>query len=481
MLATARRMVPSATLWRCVVMALGLVLLAACATPTARKTSTVYSDDGVSELTAPDSWRTRPNLRKSATIRLADDASANYLLVNSYHPHEIESAPLAQFAERLSVSLMKRLNGGKITAPRHFAVNGRPAVQYVVSGASGDLPLVYLSTLVDGQHARHHLVAWTLAERYGANRDAMLEVADSFRESAQRRSAKKRTDLTFNWPERMSSTATVRSKSNKRGEVTEIAMQAVTTVRPLGEDHLLISGKVTDKKFTPALKDKGKANYLERVLKEATTDVPDYVVDRDGEFVRIENLAPYLKRVEDALVNGLPEGPKEARAKAQQLVRSLVTEETLSAVLQDEWNNIVGNWADGSYVLGELYELQQSYQSPALGDQTFPMRVTQQLAGRQACRKGAAANSCVRLLQTSRVSDPSFHKAMSAFVRKTVGADVSVDKAEVVKSVEVIADPKTLLPYRTVVRETKSFVVSAKGAAPRTSEETEESVTTYSY
>ncbi|HUF80294.1 MAG TPA: hypothetical protein VMN03_04095, partial [Burkholderiales bacterium] len=80
----------------------------------------------------------------------------------------------------------------------------------------------------------------------------------------------------------------------------------------------------------------------------------------------------------------------------------------------------------------------------------------------------------------SRVSDPAFVQAMSAFVRKAVGAEGSVDKAEVLKTVEVIADPKTLLPYRTVVKETKTFAVSAKGEAPRTSVEIEESVTTYS-
>jgi hypothetical protein len=469
---------------RILILAVSVWALAACVTTQPRtqvKATTVYSDDGVSELTAPEAWRTRPGLGQSATIRLADDASANYLLLNSYHPEEKDGSALAQFAERLSTSLSKRLKGGRISAPRTFTVNGRPAVQYTISEGGGDFPLVYLSTFIEGAHARHHLIAWTLAERYGANRVAMLEVTDSFRESAQRRSAKQRTDLKFNWPDRMTSTVTLRSKSNKRGEVTQFSVRAVTTVRPLGEDHLLISGKVTDKKFSPALKDKGKGNYLERVLKEATIDVPDYVVDCAGDFVRIENLAPYQKRIEDALVNGLPEGPTEARAKAQQLVRSLVTEETLSAAVQDEWNTTVGNWADGSYVPGERYELQQTYQSPALGDQTFPMQVTQQLAGRQACRTGAAANSCVRLVQTSRVSDPAFVKAMSAFVRKAVAAEVSVDKAEVLKTVEVIADPKTLLPYRTVVKETKTFVVSAKGEASKTSEETEESVTKYSY
>jgi hypothetical protein len=459
----------------------GILALAACATPAPRPATTVYSDDGVSELTAPDSWRTRPNLGRSATIRLSDDAGGHYLLVNSYHPHEKDGTPLGEFAERLSGRLMNRLAGGRLSAPRPFSVNGRPAVEYEVSGKAGDLPLVYLSTVVEGEFARHHLVAWTLSERYGANRDNLREVIASLRESAQRRPEKKRTDLTFKWPERMSSTATVRSKSTKRGEVTEVHARATTTVRPLGEGELLISSKIAERRVTPALKDKDKANYLERVLKEATTDIPDYVVDRDGDFVRIENLGPYLKRLEDALVNGLPDGPKEARAKAQQLVRSVVSEASLSASIQDDWNGIVGNWSDGSYVPGEVYELHLTYQSPVLGDRTFPMVVTQQLAGREACRKGAAADSCVRLVQTSRVSDPSFSRATSAFVRKTVGADVSVDKADVVKTLEVIADPKTLLPYRSVMKETKTFVVSAKGEAPRTSVETQESVTTYSY
>jgi hypothetical protein len=463
---------------------MGVLVLAACVTTqqrTAATPATVYSDDGLSELTAPDTWRTRPNLGRSGTLRIGEDEAVVYLLVNTYLPHELEAMPFPQFAERVSTRLTQRLGGGRISAARPLAVNGRPALEYEISGRSGSLPLAYLSTVVDGEKARHHIVAWTLAERYGANRDALREVAASFRESARKRAEKKRTDLTFDWPERMTATASVRSKSAKRGEVIEMSMRAVSTVRPLGEDHLLISGKVTDRKFSPAIKDKGKADYLERLLKEATSEVPDYVVDRDGDFVRTENLGPYFKRIEDALVNGLPQGPKEARAKAQQLVKTLITEDTLNALMQDEWNSIVGNWADGSYVPGEVYERQATYQSPALGGETFPMLMTQQLAGRVACREGAAANSCVRLVQISRVSDPRFTRATSAFVRKTVGGEVSVDKAEVVKSVEVIADPQTLLPYRTVVTETKTFTVSAKGAAPRSSEETSETVTTYSY
>jgi hypothetical protein len=469
---------------RSIAAAMGVVVLAACVTTQPRmaaKPVQVYSDDGLSELTAPDTWVTRPNLTKSGTIRLGDDDSIAYLVVNTYLPHELKGEAFPQFAEKVSKRLMSSMRGTKISAARPVTVQGRPALEYEISGTRGALSLVYLSTVVDGEKARHHLVAWTPVERDRANRDALREAVASFRESAQKRAAKPRIDLTFDWPERMTSSASVRSRSAKRGEVLEMSIRTISTVRPLGDDELLVSGKVTEKRFGPASKDKGKADYLERLLAEATADMPDYVVDRDGDFVRMENLGPYVKRVEDALVNGLPKGTEDVRAKARQMARQLVNEETLNALVQDEWNSIVGNWAEASFVPGHVYERQATYWSPALGEQTFPMQMTQRLVGRVACTKGAAPDSCVRLVQTSRVSDPSFTRASSVFVRKAVGAEVSVDSAEVLKSVEVIADPDTLLPYRSVVKETKTFTVSAKGSAPKTTEETSERVTIYSY
>jgi hypothetical protein len=66
-------------------------------------------------------------------------------------------------------------------------------------------------------------------------------------------------------------------------------------------------------------------------------------------------------------------------------------------------------------------------------------------------------------------------------VRKILGQELSVDKAEVLKTVEVIADPDTLLPYRSVVKETKSFVVSVRGVGSQSSEESRETTTVYSY
>jgi hypothetical protein len=108
------------------------------------------------------------------------------------------------------------------------------------------------------------------------------------------------------------------------------------------------------------------------------------------------------------------------------------------------------------------------------------MSVTQKLAGNVPCQAGGKANSCVRLEQTSRVADPSFTNATNQFVRKTVGGDIVVDNVDVVKTVVVITDPKTMLPYDVHVTETKNVVVSADGKS-QTSKEDQESRTVYAY
>jgi hypothetical protein len=469
-----RRRVQTTTL---VLLTLGLF---ACATQAPVTTRIVYSDDGVSEVTAPDYWYTRADFGQSASLRAADGSRENYLLVNSYFPHEIDPTSLEKFAEKVSVTLRDNLENGKMSDPRRFTVNDRPAVEYEITGASDGTRLVYLSTVVEGRHAKHHLVAWTLEERYGSNRDALRGVVASFRESAARRAARPRTNLTFKWPKQITSNGSFHSKQSKRGESFELRGQFVSTVKPLDNGQLLVSSRVTGQKMTSTVKDKSKTDYLQKVLKEALSDQPDYVITDDGSFVRIENLDAYRQRIEGAILKGLPDGPQAGREKARQLVKTLLSEQALAASIQAEWNNIVSNWAGGSYAQGQNYEYVVQYQAPALGDQVFPMTVTQQLTGHVACQKGAKEKSCVRMLQTSRVSDPDFTKATDRFVRKTVGGGVVVNNVEVVKTVELITDPKTMLPHNVHAIETKTVMVAADGKS-ETTKEVQETSSVYQY
>jgi hypothetical protein len=463
-------------------LVLFMAYLFGCATtPAPVQTRIFYSDDGISELSAPTTWSPRANFGKSATLRITDGGQDSYLLVISYLPQEIKPTTLPTFAQRLTTALRDNLSKGKMSEPRQLTINGRPAVEYEVSGYVGDAQIVYLSTVLEGKRATyHHLITWTSEESYSTNRGTMREIVASFRESAAPRRAKARIDLTFKWPKQAKAKIEFYSKESKRGELFETRGRGVTTVRPLGNERLLVSTKVTGHKMTSNAKDKAKTNYLQNLLKEAMTGVPDYVVSTDGDFIKIENLPAYHQRIEQAILKGLPGGKREAREKAQQLVKSLLSEQMLAAMIQSEWENAVGSWAGGSYVLGQTYQFASLYQAPALGNQVFPMSVTQKLAGNVPCQAGGKANSCVRLEQTSRVADPSFTNATNQFVRKTVGGGIVVDNVDVVKTVVVITDPKTMLPYDVHVTETKNVVVSADGKA-QTSKEVQESRTVYAY
>lgn len=465
--------------WRAVAC-LGLVVLAGCASTAGGGRQLVLSDDGLSELEAPRSWETRPNFSAKADIRLADSMGDNYLLVNTYLPEDTREMPLEEFGSRLSGALLKNMGKGKMSTARALKIGERQAVEYELRSQDEKSGIVYLSTVVEGAKARYHLIAWTVAD---GDLAGLRQVMGSFRESAARRAGVERVALVFDWPQRLKSQASFQLKSNKRGEQYEMQGESQLSVRPAGQDELLVSTRVTKHQLSGALgggQDKEKEAYLQSVVKATLTELPDYVVNTDGEFVRVQNLPAYHRRVQDALLKGLPAGSREAHAKARQMVQTMLTEERLALSLQDEWGQLVGNWAGGSYAPGQTYRFTVPYQAPALEQRSFPMVMTQQLVGYVPCNASDKAQACVRLVQTTRVAGPEYTQAMSDYVRKTTGGDIRVTEMEVLSTVELVADPETLLPYTASKKETKRVTVSGGGRSS-SSEDVKETSSSYRY
>lgn len=450
---------------------------------------TVYSDDGISELSAPDNWSVRADIGRTAALRVSNVEADYHLAVYTYLPDEIEPATLAEFSESFSKDLMENMEDARMSSPVNLTINGRPAVQYEISGRIGEDRFVYLSTTVEGERAKHQLVATTNEADFKASQGALREAIMSFRESAKRRAAKERIELVFNWPERAKSQFTMRNKNTDRRGTHEMQLSGVTTVRPLKGEGLLVSTQVTDFKMTSSEKDEAKQNYLQNLLQEVTSGMPDYVVSKEGEFVRIENLGAYYGRIEKALLKGLPGDPGEAQEKAKNLIKSLISEETLKASMEDGWNKQVYDWAGGSYAVGENYTYETQYQLPTLGEAVFPMAVSQQLAGRVPCHEKDKAKTCVRLVLTTRISGAAFDQAMQQYlnkmVRETLGdkqdlPDIAVDGAEIVKTVTLVTDPATLLPYEENESEIKTTRVNV-GGRKQTGKDVTETVTRYTY
>ncbi len=450
---------------------------------------TVYSDDGISELRAAEPWSVRPDIGRTAALRIADDGNDNYLIVNTYLREEIRPMPFAKFAEKVSAGLLDNLEDGKMSPAKKLTINGLNALEYEITGRIDGNQYAYLSTVVEGKNAWHHLLSWTLGERYQANSGALREIAAYFRESPKRRAAKERIELVFDWPGKAESKFFFNSKRTRRGVSNEIKMSGTTKMSALSKDELLVSTQVTDFQISPSEKDEAKNNYMQNLMQKLTSQIPDYVVNADGELVRFDNLDAYYGRIEQGMVEGFPGDAEEDRQKAKQLMKTLIPEAALAQSLRDEWNNHVGSWAGSSYATGETYTFAAQYQVAALGETAFPMTITQRLLGRVPCHQEDKGKHCVKLEQKSQVSDPSFSKAMHEMVSRTIKnmagdkadeVNIGVDRAGLVKTVTLVTDPETLLPYELQTSKITTVVITEKGRT-ETTEDIDESTTRYVY
>lgn len=447
---------------------------------------TVYSDDGISELTAPDHWSVRADIGRSASLRVSDSSADYHLTVYTYLPEEYEPTTLEQFAENFSADLIKNLDDGRMSEPRKLTINGRPAVQYEISGRIGEDRFVYLSTTVEGKRAKHQLVATVSEADYPSHQGALNQAILSFRESPRKRPAKERIDLVFDWSEPGESRFTVRNTSTGRKGTHEMQMSGTTTVRPLKDEGLLVSTRVSDFKASSSDPDEEKNPAMQDLLQQVTSEIPDYVVSNDGEFIRVESLSAFYKRLEQAVLKALPDD-RDTQKKARKLLKSVLPEEAVLASVQDGWNKEVQNWAGGSYAVGESYTYETQYQMPALGEAMFPMSVSQKLAGRVPCHEQDKARSCVKLVQTSKVAGAAFDQAMRAYVNQLMkdaagdkAPEIGVDGVEIVTTVTLVADPQTMLPYESKESEVKTTRISVNGQK-QAAKEVSETVTRYTY
>lgn len=446
---------------------------------------TLYSDDGISELNAPDHWTVRADIGRAAALRVSNTQADYHLSVYTYLPEETDADSLDAFAEAFAANLEQNIEKAQVSEARRLMVNGRPAIQYEIRGGGKDR-FIYLTTAVEGKRAKHQIVATISEADYAAHEPDLQKAIRSFRESPKKRAAKERIDLVFDWPREGQSTFTMQTRNTDRKGTHELQMSGVTTVRPLKNEELLVSTRVTDFKMGPGT-DQAQDDFMQALMEQATTEIPDYVVNADGEFVRVENLRAYYKRLETALMNVVPDGAKEAKKAVKALMKNAFTEDTLMASLQDGWNKQVQGWAGASYAVGETYTYDTPYQMPALGDGVFPMRVSEKLVGRVPCQPADKAKSCVKLVQTSTLSGADVNQAMQAYLaqvfKEMAGDDapaVAVDGFEVVKTVTLVTDPDTLLPYEESESEVKTTRLRVNGEK-QTGKDVSETVSRYTY
>jgi hypothetical protein len=198
--------------------------------------------------------------------------------------------------------------------------------------------------------------------------------------------------------------------------------------------------------------------------------LPSYIVSRDGAFQRVEDIAP-LKRFVDSLFASAFRELGDAPAEVKAMLQAATSEQTLTANVAQDWNAAVATWIGADWVIGEAYVAAVDEPIPVMPDLKMPMRYEFSAAERVPCADTERRRACVRLEMYSEPDSLALRKFVADIMTRVAPAEKDIVKSlenmRTEGTVTVIADPKTLLPYK--VTRVKRIEIRASGAGQQRS------------
>lgn len=273
--------------------------------------------------------------------------------------------------------------------------------------------------------------------------------------------------LTFGWPDGF--TAYVEQEWTKISQTPGRADTGyvVSTYRMRGLKHdegLLIRKDSFD---LPGYAGKKPLSPLAELMQQARAFFPDYVVNRRGEFLHLENFAR-TKTVFDSVF-----GPQIARLDPSPQLRAvfdtMMSETQMQGVHVEEWNELVGFWSGATLETGVPYEESFEQPTPLVPGLTLPMKRTAIITRRVHCNPQAEKSACIELQVTVEIDSAGMLNYMRGVAEKFSGAETegflaALRNMEFVQTTTLTADPETMTPYRL----TKVKRVQGLGQDPQT-------------
>jgi hypothetical protein len=169
------------SLMRKVVVLLALVLaVSVYADDTSKR---ILASDEQTQITVPGNWEVL-ELNDAAEIEVGNETDEAYLIVLNELKDDLAGWNLDKHSRVTLGKLLSSLSDPTVTGPKSVTVNGSPAVQYEIRGASDGRNIVYIHTTVDGPKYFSQILAWTLASRVSVVKPQLMKAIATFREVA---------------------------------------------------------------------------------------------------------------------------------------------------------------------------------------------------------------------------------------------------------------------------------------------------------
>jgi len=198
---------------------------------------------------------------------------------------------------------------------------------------------------------------------------------------------------------------------------------------------------------------------------------PQYVIDREGAFVRIEGIEQLQTSLKELFDELLGDMPAQSRASVEQMMAPMLSEDYLTARASEEWNLLVGVWVGEAMVTGQTYTDNSRAAIPFLGGQELDMKVERRLARRLPCHAEDTERRCVELQMVSSPDSEQVKQMLDAMLSQLskaqpgVPAQLAVREFEMENKISLITEPDRLLPHR-LVKQRRTRVKMSAGAGP---------------
>ena len=140
----------------------------------------VVSTDGRSQLTLSGDWEVINTLNKEAELQVGNRKQQIYAIVITESKDDFTS--FGKYADLCYSKFVGTIDKPDVAGPTQLTINGKPAIQYKISGAVKGINVVYLYTLVEGNKYFDQLILWTSHSKFETNENTMQHVIESFQE-----------------------------------------------------------------------------------------------------------------------------------------------------------------------------------------------------------------------------------------------------------------------------------------------------------
>lgn len=168
-----------------VVLGCGLAPMIKDIKDTAEKPTILKSNDGRYEMTIPGGWKKATDLHDEADIQASRAFEELYVIVISESKKDFQNGTtLEDYTQIVRSGMLERVESMTATDTASAIVGRNSAMRFEAHGVVSKIKIAYINTTVETRDAFHQIIAWTLDSRFETNRPKLLEVVNTFKESA---------------------------------------------------------------------------------------------------------------------------------------------------------------------------------------------------------------------------------------------------------------------------------------------------------